>query len=99
MLAQVGEGGVDLEEVHRFANRPVTVGGTLYWDLLSLWGGTLDGLRIAAQRTGRLAGVAVDSWAVDYALIDPDRRLLGHALHYPDRRTDGVAAALSQVIP
>jgi rhamnulokinase len=99
MLAQVGERGIDLEEVYRFANRPVTVAGTLYWDLLSLWGGTLDGLRIAAQRAGRLAGIAVDSWAVDYALIDPDGGLLGNPVHYRDRRTDGVAAALSEVTP
>jgi rhamnulokinase len=98
MLGQVGERGVGLAEVHRFANRPVTVDGTLCWDLLSLWGGTLDGLRLAGQRAGRVAGIAVDSWAVDYALIDPDGRLLGNAVHYRDRRTDGVAAALSEVV-
>jgi sugar (pentulose or hexulose) kinase len=98
MLAHVGDHGIELHEVHRFTNRPVTVVGTLYWDLLSLWGGAIDGLRIAAQRTGRVAGIAVDSWAVDYALIDPDGLLLGNAVHYRDRRTDGVAAALSEVM-
>src|SRR3981081_2320825 len=98
MLGQVGDRGVDLHEVHRFANRPVTVAGTLYWDLLSLWGGTMDGLRIAAQRADWVAGIAVDSWAVDYALVDPDGLLLGNAVHYRDRRTDGVAAALSEVM-
>lgn len=97
MLARVGRSGISLDEVHRFPNRPVTVGGTLHWDLLSLWGGVLDGLRIAGQAAGGLAGVAVDSWAVDYALIDPDGRLLGNAVHYRDRRTDGVAAALSEL--
>jgi rhamnulokinase len=99
MLAHVGDGGIELHEVHRFANRPVTVAGTLYWDLLSLWGGTIDGLRIAGRRTDRVAGIAVDSWAVDYALVDPDGVLLGNAVHYRDRRTDGVAAALSEVMP
>jgi rhamnulokinase len=74
MLADVGRGRVELHEVHRFANRPVTVAGTLHWDLLSLWGGVIDGLRTAVRQDGRIAGVAVDSWAIDYALLDPDGR-------------------------
>jgi rhamnulokinase len=75
MVAAFDAGGVELHEVHRFANRPVRVHGTLHWDALALWGGVLDGLRIAA-RTGALSGIGVDSWAVDYALLDADGALL-----------------------
>jgi rhamnulokinase len=75
-------------EVHRFANRPVRVRGTLHWDVLALWAGVLDGLRRAGPG---LRGVGVDSWAIDYALLDEDGSLLGNPVHYRDARTDGVA--------
>ncbi|MGH8962696.1 MAG: rhamnulokinase, partial [Jatrophihabitantaceae bacterium] len=90
MLANVSPDGIMLREVHRFPNRPVTVGDTLHWNLLSLWAGVLDGLRIAGRATGSLAGIGVDSWAVDYGLLDGDGRLLGNPVHYRDRRTGGV---------
>lgn len=98
MLADVSAGGVELHEVHRFANRPVTVGDTLHWDVLALWAGVVDGLRVAARGTPELAGIGVDSWAVDYGLLDEDGRLLGNPVHYRDRRTDGVADTVAQAI-
>jgi rhamnulokinase len=98
MVAAFDAGGVELHEVHRFANRPVRVHGTLHWDALALWGGVLDGLRIAA-RTGALSGIGVDSWAVDYALLDADGAMLGNPVHYRDARTDGVAEAVDGLVP
>jgi rhamnulokinase len=98
MVADVSDSGVELQEVHRFANRPVSVAGTLHWDILSLWAGTVEGLRVAAGRAGRIDGVAVDSWAIDYALIDADGRMLANPVHYRDRRTDGVAAAVGRIV-
>ena len=59
--------------------------------MLSLWAGVLDGLRTAATRTERITGIGIDSWAIDYGLLDSDGRLLGNPVHYRDRRTDGVA--------
>jgi rhamnulokinase len=97
MVGEVTPDRVTLREVHRFPNRPVTVRGTLHWDVLALWSGVLDGLREAA-RSG-VAGIGVDSWAVDYALLDADGRLLGNPVHYRDTRTDGVAKAVARVIP
>jgi rhamnulokinase len=93
MLARVGPAGIRLHEVHRFPNRPVTAAGTLHWDVLALWAGILDGLRAAAG-AGDLAGIAVDSWAIDYGLLDADGALLGNPVHYRDARTDGVAASV-----
>lgn len=88
MLAEVGPNRLDLTEVHRFTNRPVRVSGTLYWDILGLYQGVLDGLRAAMAAAGRLDGIGIDSWAVDYGLLDGDGRLLGNPVHYRDARTD-----------
>ncbi|MDT4911190.1 MAG: rhamnulokinase [Pseudonocardiales bacterium] len=99
MVADIGADGVGLREVHRFVNRPVRVDGTLQWDVLALWAGVVDGLRIASRQAASLGGIGVDSWAVDYALLDGDGALLGNPVHYRDTRTDGVADAVAEVIP
>jgi rhamnulokinase len=96
MVGSLDRHGLALREAHRFANRPVTVGGTLHWDVLSLWAGVLDGLRAAG---GDLRGIGVDSWAIDYALLDSDGALLGNPVHYRDRRTDGVAETVAGLLP
>ena len=77
-------GRIELEEVHRFPNRPVRVAGTLHWDILALYQGVLDGLRLA----GPAESVGIDSWAVDYGLLDAGGALLGNPVHYRDARTD-----------
>jgi len=86
MTARVGPGRLDLHEVNRFPNRPVRVAGTLYWDVLALYGGVLDGLRAAGRDAGHLDGVGIDSWAVDVGLLDTDGVLLGNPVHYRDAR-------------
>ncbi len=87
MAARVGPATLELDEVRRFPNRPVRVNGTLHWDVLGLYGNVLDGLRSAPSG---LASVGVDSWAVDYGLLDENGTLLGNPVHYRDPRTDGV---------
>ncbi|MFF3752347.1 rhamnulokinase family protein [Streptomyces sp. NPDC002018] len=94
-----GAGTLRLQEVHRFPNRPVRTAGTLHWDILSLYGGVLDGLRAAGTALGRApAGVGVDTWAVDYGLLDADGALLGNPVHYRDGRTEGQAALVGAVL-
>ncbi|BCY07401.1 rhamnulokinase family protein [Actinoplanes sp. L3-i22] len=82
------DGTLELDVVHRFPNEPVRAGGTLHWDILGLYRGMLDGLR----KAGPVDGIGIDSWAVDYGLLDADGALLGNPVHYRDSRTDGVAA-------
>jgi rhamnulokinase len=77
---------VVLEECRRFANRPVRLPDGLRWNLLHLFAEALDGLRAA----GSPAGVGVDTWGVDYALLDDSGRVLGLPFHYRDARTDGM---------
>jgi rhamnulokinase len=86
MLARVGAGELSLRETHRFANRPVRVAGTLHWDVLGLYREILDGLRAAEAPDA----IGIDSWAVDYGLLDDAGALIGNPVHYRDGRTDGV---------
>jgi len=83
-------------EVHRFPNVPVRVRGTLNWDILRVYRDVLDGLRAAAHEAGQVDAVAVDSWGVDFALIDSRGRLVQNPVHYRDTRRaramDGVLA-------
>jgi sugar (pentulose or hexulose) kinase len=95
MVGRAGPGELSLTEVHRFANEPVAVGGTLHWDILALYRGVLEGLRAA----GPVDAVGIDSWAVDYGLLDASGALLGNPVHYRDARTDGVAAKVDVLIP
>ncbi|MFG3497712.1 rhamnulokinase family protein [Streptomyces sp. NPDC047928] len=100
MVAHVGPRSLRLEEVHRFPNRPVRVGGTLHWDILALYRGVLDGLRAAGAATGgRLAGVGIDGWAVDHGLLDAHGTLLGNPVHYRDTRTEGAPEKVAAVLP
>ncbi|MFF7330161.1 FGGY-family carbohydrate kinase [Streptomyces sp. NPDC008150] len=98
MVGRVGPDRLDLTEAHRFPNRPVRLPEGLRWDVLGLYAGVLDGLR-AAGRLGPLASVGIDSWAVDYGLLDADGALLGNPVHYRDTRTDGVAEKVWASVP
>lgn len=98
MLARVGPGGVALDEVHRFGNEPVPLwengsgGGSraLHWDVVRLFAEILAGLRAVADRLGggeRVDSIGIDSWAVDYGLLDAGGALLGTPYCYRDERT------------
>jgi rhamnulokinase len=89
MLARIGEDRLELTESQRFANRPVELLGTLHWDILALYRGVVDGLRIARQG-GAVDGIGVDSWAVDFGLLDADGELVANPVCYRDQRTNGV---------
>jgi len=91
IAGRVSGDGVELSEVARFPNEPVSVAGTLYWDILRLHGSMLAGLTTAAS-TFELASAGIDSWGVDYGLLDETGALLGNPVHYRDARTDGVTA-------
>ncbi|MFC6157735.1 rhamnulokinase [Kribbella jiaozuonensis] len=95
MLGEVGAHVLELREIHRFWNGPVRVHGRLHWDILHLYRSTLDGLRTA----GALDGIGIDSWAVDYGLLDADGRLLRNPVHYRDSRTDGVMERVLAKVP
>lgn len=84
ITGRVGRDELELAEVHRFANVPVSLPDGLHWDVLRLYRGVLEGLRAAADRGP--VSVGVDSWAVDFGLLDGDGALLGNPHHYRDPR-------------
>jgi rhamnulokinase len=85
---------VALEVAHRFPNRPVRLPDGLRLNLLALFTEALEGLRGLAVR-----GVGVDTWGVDYALLDGEGRVLGLPFHYRDGRTDGMIARADALVP
>jgi len=98
-IVTLADGKVSMEEVHRFANRPVRLGGTLHWDFPSLYGEVLNTMRACAERGEELAAVSVDTWGVDFGLIGADGALLGNPVHYRDARTDGIHEHAAKIMP
>lgn len=90
---------LSLEEIHRFPNGPVRVHGHLHWDALRMWSEILHGLRLAARRSGGLASLGVDTWGVDFGLLDASGELIGNPYHYRDSRTDGMMEAAFERVP
>ncbi|HCO68539.1 MAG TPA: rhamnulokinase [Dysgonomonas sp.] len=80
-----------LQEVHRFNNTPVKLGDTLYWNFLSLFANVKEGIRLAVKQGYDLKGVAVDTWGVDFGLIDSSGKLLSNPVCYRDFRTAGMS--------
>ncbi len=78
---------LELAEVHRFPNQFHSLGGHDYWDLPRLWTEVSIGLREAHRRFPRLASVGVDTWGVDYVLVNETGRLVFPAHAYRDART------------
>jgi rhamnulokinase len=89
VVGRVGPKELRLHEVHRFPNEPVSLPDGLHWDVLRLYREVLDGLRIAARGDDRPSSVGVDSWGVDFGLLDADGALVGNPFHYRDARHAG----------
>jgi rhamnulokinase len=87
-----------VEEVHRFANRPVRLPTAVHWDILALLAEVRDGI-VVAERDGPLTSLAVDAWGVDFGLLDARGALLGNPVHYRDPRTEGMFEAAFAVVP
>ncbi|GHH44763.1 rhamnulokinase [Streptomyces candidus] len=100
IAAEVAPDRLHLHEVHRFANEPVRTSDGLHWNVLELHRQILTGLCHAHRAAGPpLAGLAVDSWAVDYGLLRQGR-LLGNPYHYRDEARTGTGPALvHQLLP
>lgn len=95
VLGSWDAGRIALRELRRFPNGAVPVRGGLYWDVLRLW----DEIRAGLSGAGPLAGIGVDSWGVDFALLDDAGELLGNPHHYRDGRTVGMPEVVDRRIP
>ena len=85
ILGRLEDGKLSTEEVHRFPNTTESSTGRLRWDFPALMNNVHEGIsKAAAQNGGQLDGIAVDSWGVDYGLLDEDGQLLENPVHYRD---------------
>ena len=89
---------IRLEEVHRFSNDPVSVNGTLYWDVLRLFFEIKQGLT-KAKLAGGFDSIGIDTWGVDFGLLDEFGCLLENPIHYRDARTAGMIEDVFKTVP
>jgi sugar (pentulose or hexulose) kinase len=90
------EGRFALRDLHRFPNGPVKIGTHFHTDFDALWREVQVGL---AKAGGEPAGIGVDTWGVDYGLLDGAGALIGPPYHYRDARTTGVMDQIFRVVP
>ncbi len=87
MLGRLQDGQLSLEEIHRFPSAVVRVLGSLRWDVLRVYEELKTGLREVAKRNIPILGLSVDSWGVDYVLINSVHPTISPPFHYRDDRT------------
>ena len=89
---------ITLQEIHRFSNDPVSVGGTVYWDVLRLFYEIKQGI-IKAKIAGGFDSIGIDTWGVDFGLIDSEGKLMENPVHYRDARTVGLVDEAFKTMP
>ena len=99
MLASMKDGKMQLEEVYRFPNGMDDKNGTLCWNVERLFTEIKNGLK-KCKEIGKIpVSMAIDTWGVDYVLLDKDDRILGDTVGYRDSRTEGMDEKVYEVIP
>lgn len=99
ILGYVDNGILKLEEIYRFDNGIVNIDGTLCWDIEHLWNEVKNGLRECGKRGIHPDTVAIDTWGVDYVLLDKDKKEILPAVSYRDGRTLGIPEEVDKIIP
>ncbi len=91
---------LSLQEIHRFANGPTRIHDHLYWNALNLLAHIKEGLaKSVAQVEGPLTSLGLDTWGVDFGLLDKNGELIGNPYHYRDSHTDGMVEKACKVVP
>ena len=101
VLGRLRSGILDVSEVCRFPNQPLDQQGSLRWDIRRLWSDLWSGMKGALDHlpVSKLESIGVDTWGVDYALLDKRGELIENPYHYRDARTDGIMDAVFERIP
>jgi rhamnulokinase len=89
IVGSLDESILKLTETYRFPNGPVWLPDGLHWDVLHLWSEIQKGMNASAAKYS-LTSLAIDTWGVDFALLDKNNSLLSNPFHYRDNRTDGM---------
>lgn len=98
MLGRFDGTRIELQEIHRFSNDPVQIGPNLYWDILRLFFEIKQGL-LKAKAFGPIDSLGIDTWGVDFGLLDASGNLLENPVHYRDARTLGIMDEVFRIIP
>ena len=98
MLGSFDGNTISYQEIHRFSNDPVSIGGTLYWDVLRQFYEIKQGI-VKAKQFGPIDSIAIDTWGVDYVLLDENDQVIGDMVGYRDSRTDGMDEEVYRRIP
>ncbi len=100
VVGELSDRKLRLHEVHRFTTPSIECMGHFYWNVLGIYQELEKGLSNAVSEFGdTFDGVSLDTWGVDYVLLDPDGRLLGYPYHYRDSRTDDMIRKASETLP
>ena len=99
----IGDGRLELTEIHRFANVPVQEGNRIFWDFAALQHQISVGIGMLAEHAAGLGlevtSLGIDTWAVDYGLLDADGNLLARPRMYRDERNPVAAAQVAEILP
>src|SRR5690349_5938428 len=91
IVGSLGDRQLSLTETHRFVNGPVRLPDGLHWDVLRLWSKIKAGIGISSAKfNNSLVSIGLDTWGVDFALLDSQGALVSNPFHYRDERTDGM---------
>ena len=93
IAGQIRDKRLEMEEIHRFPNRQIKLGGHIHWDFLALFEEMKDGIRKAVRQGCRVRSIGIDTWGVDFGLIDRAGSLLGNPQCYRDPCTEGMPEA------
>ncbi|MGE5373850.1 MAG: rhamnulokinase [Bacteroidota bacterium] len=99
ILAALDGDRLTLAETHRFPNGPVPINDGIHWDVLRLWSEIKLGIAATVKKGVHLDGIGLDTWGVDFALLDRNHSLLSNPFHYRDARTDGMLEAAFKCMP
>ncbi len=100
IVGELEKGLLYLDEIHRFQNRGVQIDTNLYWNVLQLYIEILNGLKKYVEKYGKIVdGIGIDTWGVDFVLLDKNDELIGYPYHYRDLRTKGMLKKMFKRVP
>lgn len=100
MVGTLDGGKLTLTEMNRFWNGPTEIDGTLYWDIVHLFRNIKEGIAKARVEFGtEISSIGIDTWGVDFGLLDVNGKLLGNPVQYRDERTVGMFEKVFEKVP
>lgn len=99
ILAYIEDKQMKLEEIYRFDNKQIQKNGHICWDLENLWNGIIEGIKECKKLDKIPKTIGIDTWGVDYVLLDQNNQLLGDAIAYRDSRTNGIDQIVDGLVP